>query len=147
MYCIECGSQIPDNSKFCQHCGKPQNIGEPSLTEQIAGAIIQRDIHQEIIKARQSSLDYVFLRKVAGWYLAWVVLHLGFLLIASDGAFDDDNMGARNFWPFGKWAKLEDYDITELLVYTIFPFVILVIISMIRGDEPAKTKNDLDSPQ
>jgi acetyltransferase-like isoleucine patch superfamily enzyme len=34
MYCIECGVQIPDNSKFCSQCGKPQIEGEPSLKEQ-----------------------------------------------------------------------------------------------------------------
>lgn len=147
MYCIECGVQIPENSKFCQNCGKPQKEGEPSLTEQIAGAIIQRDIHQELVKARQSSLDFVFLRKAAGWYLAWVVLHLGFLLIASEGAFDDSNMGSKYFWPFGRYADLENYDITELLVYTIFPFVILVIISLVKNDEATKIKSDINNPQ
>jgi len=29
MYCIECGAQIPDNSKFCSHCGHKQMF--PSL--------------------------------------------------------------------------------------------------------------------
>ena len=68
-----------------------------------------------------------------GWYLAWVVIHLGILLIASDGIFDGGNMGSRNFWPVGKWADLEDYDITEFLVYTIFPLAILFILSMVRS--------------
>ena len=30
MYCIECLAQIPDNSKFCSHCGQKQFEGEPS---------------------------------------------------------------------------------------------------------------------
>lgn len=33
MYCIECGAQIPDNSKFCPHCGHKQIEGETSLKE------------------------------------------------------------------------------------------------------------------
>ena len=147
MYCIECGVQIPENAKFCSQCGKPQNEGGPSLTEQLAGAIIQREIQNEILKVHQSSLDYVFLRKAAGWYLAWVVLHLGFLLIASDGPFDSDNMGSDYFWPFSAYTELEEYDITELLVYTIFPFVILLIISLVRNDEALKTQNDVSDPQ
>ncbi len=70
-----------------------------------------------------------------GWYLAWVVLHLGILLIASDGIFDGGNMGARYFWPFGSYSYLDtgNYDITEFLVYTIFPLAILIIWSMIRS--------------
>lgn len=36
MYCIECGAQIPDNSKFCSHCGHKQTEGEPSLKEKLA---------------------------------------------------------------------------------------------------------------
>ena len=36
MYCINCGAQIPDNSKFCPHCGKKQIEGEPTLKEKIA---------------------------------------------------------------------------------------------------------------
>jgi uncharacterized membrane protein YvbJ len=35
MYCIECGAQIPDNSKFCSHCGKSQTEAEPSIKEKV----------------------------------------------------------------------------------------------------------------
>ncbi len=40
MYCIECGAQIPENSKFCSHCGKQQTTGESSVKEKIAEKII-----------------------------------------------------------------------------------------------------------
>jgi hypothetical protein len=75
------------------------------------------------------------LKKALGWYLAWVLLHLGLLLIGSDGIFDGDNMGGRQFWPIGKSSDFDEtdyYDITEFLVYTIFPLAILVIWSMVR---------------
>ena len=39
MYCIECGAQIPENSKFCSHCGQKQIEGEPSAKEKIAEII------------------------------------------------------------------------------------------------------------
>ena len=136
MYCIECGAQIPDNSKFCSHCGKPQNEAEPSMKEKVAEKIIEHEIVRQVVEEQRKSLDYLFLRKAMGWYLAWVVLHLGLLLIGSDGIFDGDNMGAKRFWPLGKYSdfdEVEYYDITEFLVYTIFPLAILIIWSMVRS--------------
>ncbi len=137
MYCIECGAQIPDNSKFCSHCGHKQTEGEPSLKEKIAKVIIEKEITRQVIEAHKSSIDFQFLKKTMGYYLAWVLIHLGLLLIGSGGMFDGDNMGARYFWPFGKGSyysgiKVGHYDITEFLVYTIFPLAILVIWSMVR---------------
>ena len=33
MFCKQCGKSIPDNSKFCQHCGADQvTVVSPSLT-------------------------------------------------------------------------------------------------------------------
>ncbi len=135
MYCIDCGSQIPDNSKFCSHCGKPQNESEPTIKEKVAEKIIENEIVRQVVEEQRKSLDYQFLRKAMGWYLAWVVLHLGMLLIGSDGIFKGSNMGSKRFWPFNDCYHcdgLGDYDITEFLVYTIFPLAILIIWSMVR---------------
>ena len=80
-----------------------------------------------------------------GWYFAWVLIHLGLLLIASDSIFNNYT-GANYFWPFGSGyfgAEFENpkyYDITEFLVYTIFPFAILIIWSMIRSQK-SNTEN------
>lgn len=139
MYCIECGAQIPDNSKFCPHCGKKQIEGEPSLKEKIAEVIIEKEITRQVVEAHKSSIDYQFLKKAMGWYLAWVLLHLGLLLIGSEGIFDGSNMGSDDFWPFNYKSRVREYDITEFLVYTIFPIVILFIISMVKSDD--KTTN------
>lgn len=147
MYCIECGAQIPDNSKFCSHCGKSQNEEEASLKEKVAEKIIENEIVRQIVEERENSLDYQFLRKSMGWYLAWVVIHLGILLIASEGIFDDSNMGAKKFWPFGSYRRLDIsyYDITEFLVYTVFPLAILVIWSMVRTQ--SNTENNETNPE
>jgi len=124
MHCIECGTQIPDNSKFCSHCGKSQNDAESS------------------IKEHKQSLDYKFLKKAMIWYLLWIMPHLFFLLALSDGLFDKKNMdGSRDFWPFGnsaEFAEIGQYDITEFLFYTISPLIVLVIISMIRSNQKNK---------
>jgi len=66
-----------------------------------------------------------------GWYLAWVVLHLGLLLIGSDGIFTD-GYKTDDFWPFGD-DDIGEYDIREFLVYTLFPFAILVVYSMVSA--------------
>jgi hypothetical protein len=143
MYCIECGAQIPENSKFCSHCGKQQNEGEPSVKEKIAENIIETEIVRQAINHHNKTIDYEFLRKTLGWYLAWVLLHLGFLLIGSDGIFDGSNMGSDDFWPFNYKSRLSYYDITEFLVYTIFPFAILVIYSMIRSQSENSEKESV----
>lgn len=135
MYCIECGAQIPDNSKFCSHCGHKQTEGEPSLKEKIVEVIIEKDITRQVVEAHNSSIDYQYIKKAMGWYLAWVLLHLGLLLIGSDGIFDGENMGSDDFWPFNYKSRVRDYDITEFLVYTIFPIIILFIINMVRSDD------------
>lgn len=130
MYCIECGAQIPDNSKFCSHCGHKQSEGEPTLKEKIAEVIIEKEITRQVFEAHKSSLDYQFLKKAMGWYLAWVLLHLGFLLIGADSILSDGYND--EFVPFSKNSDMDEYDIREFLVYTIFPLAILFIWSMVR---------------
>lgn len=142
MYCIECGTQIPDNSKFCSHCGKPQSEAEPSIKEKVAEKIIENEIVRQVVEDQKRSLDYQFLRKAMGWYLAWVVAHLGILLFFSSGIFDgkNSNNGLSDFWPFDGFTRYYwgdkfayYYDFTEFLVYTIFPLAILIIWSMVRS--------------
>jgi len=147
MYCIECGAQIPENSKFCSHCGKQQNEGQPSIKEKLAEKMIETEIVRQAVNEHKQSLDYQFLKKTMGYYLAWVVLHLGILLIASDGVFDGSNMGAKRFWPFNSgysYKGIDKYDITEFLVYTIFPFAILVIWSMIRTQSDSQEEESIN---
>ena len=140
MYCIECGAQIPDNSKFCSHCGKPQDKAEPTVKEKVAEKIIENAIVRQVVEEQKRSLDYQFLRKAMGYYLAWILFHLTLLLVFSEGAFSsiNSNGGLDDFWPFDGLSGCkrcdfaEYYDITEFLVYTIFPLVILVIISLTK---------------
>lgn len=150
MYCIECGAQIPDNSKFCSNCGHKQTEGEPSLKEKIAEVIIEKEITRQVVEAHKSSIYYQFLKKTMGWYLAWVLLHLGLLLIAADsilggkGVFYDAYDNGK-FWPFSYMSDVENYDIREFLVYTIFPLAILVIWSMVRTQ--SNTENNETNPE
>ena len=133
MYCIECGEQIPDNSKFCSSCGKKQFLEEPSIKEKIAEKIIETEIVRQVVEEHKKSLDYQFLKKAMGWYLAWVVIHLGILLIFSRSVLGTSSSSMDRFIPFSKNSALKYYDIREFLVYTIFPLAILIIWSMIRS--------------
>jgi hypothetical protein len=142
MYCIECGAQIPENSKFCPHCGKKQIEGEPTIKEKIVEEIIEKEVDRKKIEAVKESFDFQFLRKSMGWYLAWVLLHLALLLIGSEGVFDSSKMGSDDFWPFNYKSKLREYDISEFLVYTIFPFAILVIRGLIKSDDQKPKDNE-----
>ena len=136
MYCIECGGQIPEDSKYCSHCGKQQTEGEPSVKEKIAEKIIETEIVRQEVEEHKKSLDYDFLRKAMVWYLAWIVLHLGILLIASEDIFANGS-SSDGFWPFsgGIYIKsyIGQYDIREFLFYTFFPLSILIIWSMLRS--------------
>lgn len=152
MYCIECGAQIPDNSKFCSHCGKKQTEAEPTLKEKIAEVIIEKEITRQVIEAHKSSIDYQFLKKAMGWYLAWILFHLMLLLVFSGGAFESDNSngGLSDFWPFDDYSGsrfARRYDITEFLVYTIFPMVILVIISLTRNQDQTNGIQSTDNEE
>jgi hypothetical protein len=140
MYCIECGAKIPDNPKFCTHCGYKQTNGKALLKEKIAEVIIEREITRQVIDNRKSSINYQFLKKIMGWYMAWLLLHLGLLLIAADSISGKGYIYSlrrgfsynNNFWPFSKKSIIQNYDIREFLVYTIFPCAILFIWSLIR---------------
>lgn len=131
MYCIECGAQIPENSKFCSHCGHKQTEGEPSIKEKVAENIIKTEIVRQVVEERNKTLDYEILKKAMGWYIAWVLLHLGLLLIFSASIFGGDYK-TDDFWPFGS-ERIREYDFTEFLVYTIFPLGILIVWSMVSA--------------
>lgn len=139
MYCIECGAQIPENSKFCSHCGQKQSEEELSINKKIAEKIIETEIVRQVVEQQKRNLDYDFLKKAMGWYLAWVVLHLGILLIFSKSIWGSASSLMDRFVPFSNLSDIKYYDIREFLVYTIFPLAILIVWSMVsaqnNGDE------------
>lgn len=153
MYCIACGVQIPENSKFCSNCGHKQFEGEPSLKKKNDEVFIEKEKTKQVVVAHKSLIDFKFLKKALGWYLAWLLIHFTLLLVFSNGPFNSffSSNGLDDFWPFGGLSKYFwgekfacYYDITEFMVYSITPLVIFVIIGLIRNQnktaQPIKTE-------
>ena len=126
MYCIHCGNPIPENSKFCSQCGKEQIISKVETKTEV--------VTQEVTPNNTlSSFKNTISRTALIWYCIWVVLHLGLLLIGSDGIFDSSNMdGIDDFFPFNHKSRVKVYDITEFLVYTLFPLLIMFIAYLVN---------------
>lgn len=127
MYCIDCGKQIPEVSKYCIYCGKKQQLEEPS--------IIAKKTDEPISRSNG------FIRKALSWYFAWIVLNLCVLLIFSDSIAGVDQAhnggiysGEMNkFWPFCTYCYIRSYDYREFFVYVISPLPIIVIWNMIKN--------------
>lgn len=141
MYCKECGKEIIDNSKFCSFCGAKQDIVEPTIKEQVADVIIQNEIVKRIKEDYIDNYYQQFFKKVLGYYLAWVLIHLTFLLIFSACWNCNNSDGLDDFWPFDRFTQLKRYDITEFIVYTVFPIIILFIIALVKKENNTTKQN------
>lgn len=141
MYCSECGVQIADNSKFCQHCGTKQVEVVTSIEEKVADVITDNVTEHQVTESPKSSEKYHFIKKHMGWYLAWVVLHFGILLIFSDGIFTKGYM-TDDFYPFvSRYEGIGEYDIREFLVYSLFPLAILFIMGLAQHPDNTMENN------
>lgn len=51
MYCKNCGSEIADGSKFCNHCGSPVEVAEHSTTHSTPDNIaVQETVAEEVVR-------------------------------------------------------------------------------------------------
>lgn len=60
-----------------------------------------------------------------GNYLIWVAVNIIVLLILGRLKF-----GSRDFYPFGGFDNIDDYDLSEFLVYTIVPLLFILAIKL-----------------
>ena len=127
MFCKNCGTQIDNNSKFCNHCGA-------SLIKAVAPTNNEQIVSPQTVKKLETVFGVNLSKPAIGGFLVWVLIHLILLLTNWKGS-DSAN---EYFWPFSKRAELEDYDFTEFLLYTVVPLIVLVIINLFK--EPQQKK-------
>ena len=66
MFCKQCGKSIPDNSKFCQHCGADQvTVVSPSLT--VSNQNGEQNIHS-VFSKKFINIYSVFSKKFINIY-------------------------------------------------------------------------------
>jgi phage shock protein C len=86
MYCNACGQVIPDQARFCSHCGHtaghshPPRLMRPRLDRKIAGVCAGFAQHLEL-DATLVRILFVFLTFAAGlvpgiiaYALAWIIM-------------------------------------------------------------------------
>lgn len=127
MYCIKCGLQIPEKSKFCPHCGEKQYEKDSLLSKKVPDENSENEFTRKIINTIKIVFSKEFVNKIVGWYLVWVLVHLWMLLVKTTYILPESyKYNNKRFFPFSSFRS-NDYDIREFLVYTIFPIIILVI--------------------
>jgi len=123
MFCKNCGKQIDDGSKFCRYCGNRQeNITKPVNANQPI-------INENTISRLEKIFGISISKKIIALYLIWFLINLIIWLI--NYQYNNDK---ENFWPFSKYSEIEDYDITEFIVYTIIPLIVLFIANLLKSN-------------
>ena len=132
MYCKKCGELISDDSKFCAHCGAMQmNTQLKSDTQQV--------IHPLTVKKLEGLFGLNLSKKVIGVYLLWLLLHLIILLVY----WDSNKYANRHFWPFSDKSDIEDYNLSEFLLYTLVPLIGIITFNLFsNSDDSLTNKND-----
>ena len=138
MYCVSCGNLIQKESKFCSNCGAIQS-GEINMLKQFIRRLARKGKNDSENSSGRKSLFERLVIKASGWYLAWILLNLGLLLIVGDSVFSEGKR-SRYFWPFDEFSHLADYDIREFIVYTVFPVAIFYTWNRIDPDFTATSR-------
>ncbi len=74
--------------------------------------------------------------KEIGNYLIWVAVNIIVLLALGKVEF-----GYRDFYPFGGFGDINDYDLSEFLIYTVVPLLLILAIKL-RNSPENKTSSE-----
>lgn len=122
MYCKNCGQKILESSKYCGQCGEPQvHINTFRNNQKINSS--------QIIKTLERLFGIGITKQKIGYYLLWFLINLILLLLN----WEPDR--TQKFYPFDNYSKIEDYDLTEFLIYSIVPLFVLVIINLFKDSK------------
>ncbi len=142
MYCIECGAQILESSKFCPECGKKQDL-EQSIKDIDTEVNVKQNVPINKPESSSSNSKYLkIFRKNIGWYSFWFLFHFIILLIFSEGIFKNSSNGLKDFWPINNFLSscerctfIDEYDITEFIFYTGIPLAFIFITNLMKENK------------
>lgn len=64
--------------------------------------------------------------KEKGIYLLWLAINIVILFVFGTIGFD------RDFYPFEGLENIKDYDLSEFIVYTSVPFLLLLAVKYLK---------------
>lgn len=129
MYCKNCGQSIAENSKFCTHCGTLQRLPEISTKNEIS--------NPQTIQILKNIFGFNISKQNIGFYLVWVLLHIILLLTN----WKSNDYSSEKIWPFSEYSELKHYDLTEFLLYTVVPLILIIIINLFKEPKKIETEN------
>jgi uncharacterized membrane protein YvbJ len=123
MYCINCGSENKETSKFCLTCGSklisPNDLIERNVFYQLFDYFLSFTIEKQ--------------RFVLGVYFIWIFIHFSILCV-----FSYQIEASNQFWPFigdnyQIYEKpINSYGFSEFFFYCLSPFFIYLIITSFK---------------
>lgn len=72
-------------------------------------------------------------KKLLGLYILWITLHISFFIFSAQGK-------KYEFWPWTDYSLVESYDITELIIYCMFPALLIVSFNLLINNKNGDTK-------
>ena len=140
MYCKNCGKEIPNDSRFCQHCGSSQSNNDKTQLERDCGKSASDNYmsnYGNIINVLSKS------KKLIGIYAIWVIINIILYCYGEDRVGNFIDLRSKDyFYPFTNvYHPFVDthifdarfYDITELLFYIILlPLVVYFGLQFVK---------------
>lgn len=116
MFCIECGKNIPENSKFCPHCGAKQSEIEKRQAEIIEKAVIE-EVKEEAFEKIEISDNQKNKLKIPKIYFLFFGLFLclifSFLLTSFQKKQDLSSFKEQIDLVFEGKSSISDYEIKD----------------------------------
>ena len=76
MFCSNCGTQLPDGTKFCNNCGAQQTVANPAPAQPVEPAPAAQPVYQQTVEpvtAPEAPVEKVK-KKKSGMKIAGIVL-------------------------------------------------------------------------
>ena len=65
-------------------------------------------------------------KKLLGFYTLWITMHFIIFVFSTNGV-------KKEFWPLTDYTLMSSYDITEFIIYSICPMLLIISINLISS--------------